>query len=110
MKRPNQAYFSTVSLFSDLPVIEFPSLVIRGHAEKMLEALGVRRHVEIQLIFDRLLAAGDWSHIDLITYLAKQSTHLTPTEMQRLMQTPIFPAEGSSHRAKASQLLSLIHI
>lgn len=104
MKRPNQAYFSTVSLFSDLPVIEFPSLVIRGHAEKMLESLGVRRHVEIQLIFDRLLAAGDWSHIDLITYLAKQSTHLTPTEMQRLMQTPIFPAESGSHRAKASQL------
>lgn len=104
MKRPSEAYFASVSLFSDLPVIAMPTLPIRGNMEKMLEALGVRRHVDIQLIFDRLLAAGDWSHIDLIAYLAKQSSHLTKSEMHRLIHTPIFPAEGGTERFKASQL------
>ena len=104
MKRPADAYFSSVSLFSDLPVVAFPTMPVRGHAEKMLEALGVRRHVDIQLIFDRLLAGGDWSHIDLVAYLAKQSAHLTPTEMQRLTNTPIFPAEGDTKQYMACQL------
>ena len=44
MKRPADAYFSSVSLFSDLPVVAFPTMPVRGHAEKMLEALGVRRY------------------------------------------------------------------
>lgn len=104
MKRPYEAYFASVSLFQDLPVVAFPTLTVRGPVEKVLEALGVRRHVEIQLIFDRLLAAGDWSHMDLVAYLAKQRSHLSASEMERLAQTPIFPAEGDHTRHKASQL------
>jgi len=104
MTRPTEAYFASVSLFQDLPVLALPTLTVRGSLEKVLEALGVRRHVEIQLIFDRLVAAGDWSHMDLVAYLAKQRTHLSASEMERLAQTPIFPAEGDSARHKASQL------
>lgn len=104
MKCPTEAYFASVSLFQDLPVVAFPTLTVRGPLEKVLEALGVRRHVEIQLIFDRLLAAGDWSHMDLVAYLAKQRSHLTAREMERLTETPIFPTESDSARHKASQL------
>lgn len=104
LQRPESAYFASVSLFHDLPVVDLPSGPVKGAMEKMLEALGVRRHVEIQLIFDRLLAAGDWSHVDLVVYLAKQRAHLSAAEMERLRHTPIFPAEGTLERFRAAQL------
>lgn len=94
MKRPNEAYFSSVSLFGDLPVLAFPSLAVKGNLEKLLLALHVRKHVEIQLIFDRLISAGDWSHVDLVGYLAKHRDMLSVNEMERLTSTAIFPVEG----------------
>ncbi|KAL4402869.1 hypothetical protein ACI68E_000644 [Malassezia pachydermatis] len=105
MQRPGDAYFASVSLFSDLPVVVMPTMPVKGPLEKLLEALGVRRHVAIQLIFDRLLAAGDWSHVDLVVYLAKQSTHLTPAEWDRLRHTALFPAQGNgTERFRAAEL------
>lgn len=54
MKPPNEAYFSNADIFHDLPVVAFPSGVqIRGNLEKLLADLGVRKHVELQLIFNR---------------------------------------------------------
>jgi hypothetical protein len=54
LKVPDRAYFSSVNLFRDLPIVTMPSgIVVKGHLEKVLQSLGVRKHVELQLVFDR---------------------------------------------------------
>ena len=54
LKTPGQAYFSSVNLFRDLPIVTMPSgAVIKGALEKVLQSLGVRKHVELQIVFDR---------------------------------------------------------
>ncbi|KAN0064579.1 hypothetical protein ACQY0O_002207 [Thecaphora frezii] len=94
MQKPGDAYFANVSLFSDLPIVAFPSATVKGNLEKVLIALGVRRHVELQMIFNRLVAAGDWSHVDLVGYLSANKETLSSLEKDRLKKTSIFPKEG----------------
>lgn len=94
MRRPDQSYFANVSLFDDLAIVEFPTAQIKSNLEKVLVALGVRRHVELQLIFTRLLGGGDWSHVELLTYLASIRDSLSALEVDRLKKTPIWPKEG----------------
>jgi len=54
MKTPSEAYFSNVDIFHDLPVVNLPSGVqIKGNLEKVLVELGVRKHVDLQVIFNR---------------------------------------------------------
>ena len=54
MKLPNEAYFSNADIFHDLPVVALPSGVqIRGNLERVLADLGVRKHVDLQVIFNR---------------------------------------------------------
>lgn len=54
MKIPSEAYFSNADIFHDLPVVNLPSGVqIRGNMEKVLAELGVRKHVDLQVIFNR---------------------------------------------------------
>ena len=54
MQIPSQSYFPNVNMFRDLPVVAFPSgKVANGSLEKVLKGLGVRKHVELQLIFNR---------------------------------------------------------
>ena len=58
MLLPTQAYFPNVNIFGDLPVVTFPGgLAIKGTAEKVLQELGVRKHVELQLIFNRYVTS-----------------------------------------------------
>jgi hypothetical protein len=54
LKTPHEAYFPNVNIFGDLPVVTFQSgTVIKGTLEKVLQELGVRKHVELQIIFNR---------------------------------------------------------
>ena len=54
MKMPSEAYFSYADIFHDLPVVDLPSGVqIEGSLEEMLADLGVRKHIDLQIIFDR---------------------------------------------------------
>ena len=54
MKIPSEAYFSNADIFRDLPVVDLPSGVqVRGNLEKVLADLGVRKHVDLQVIFNR---------------------------------------------------------
>ena len=54
LKVPDHAYFSSVNLFRDLPIVTMPSgAAVKGALEKVLQSLGVRKHVELQIIFDR---------------------------------------------------------
>lgn len=54
LKRPAEAYFQNAHVFPDLPLVKFPSgATVKGPLEKILEAVGVRKHVELQLVFNR---------------------------------------------------------
>ncbi|KAF9360799.1 hypothetical protein BGX34_007497 [Mortierella sp. NVP85] len=89
MKTPNESYFKTVTLFPDLPVMVFTKQPL----EKLLLAMGARQSVELQLVFDRLVNAGSWDHMQLVKYLASVRSTLSANEMKRLRATPIFPKE-----------------
>ncbi|GAA5908053.1 uncharacterized protein JCM6883_004102 [Sporobolomyces salmoneus] len=94
-KKPSESYFPNVSLFDDLAVVQLPSGVpLKGNMEKLLLALGVRKHVELQLVFTRLLGAGDWSHVQLVKYLVSVRDTLSATEQDRLRKTSWLPREG----------------
>ncbi|KAF2711138.1 hypothetical protein K504DRAFT_429752 [Pleomassaria siparia CBS 279.74] len=96
MRRPGQSYFPTVKLFADLPTVTpFP-----GSKEKFLLALGVRKTVDLPMVFSRM--ANDdstqvpWNHADLIRYFASVVDEIPAKDLDRLRQTPFLPGEGSS--------------
>ncbi|KAI5358223.1 Putative histidine kinase/HSP90-like ATPase superfamily [Septoria linicola] len=100
MRRPPQAYFGSVKLFDDLPTITG----LQGVKEKFLNALGVRKTVELNVVFERLMAKsatgaadeGKWSHVELIKYLVSVKDDIPSEDMKRLQRTPICPAESRS--------------
>ena len=100
MRKPPQAYFASVRLFDDLPTITG----LQGVKEKFLNALGVRKTVELNVVFDRLMAKsassateeGKWSHVELIKYLVSVKDDIPAEDMKRLQQTPMCPAEVQS--------------
>ncbi|CDO69004.1 hypothetical protein BN946_scf184834.g11 [Trametes cinnabarina] len=115
LKRPGEAYFQNAHIFSDLPVVTMPSgAPVKGPLEKLLQALGVRKHVDLQLVFDRMIKTGDWTIAQLIRYLVEVQSTLTPTELDRLKLTAAFPRElrpdeklpdnGRTPRSRASDL------
>ncbi|KAF9933479.1 hypothetical protein FBU30_005320 [Linnemannia zychae] len=89
MKVPNESYFRTVTLFPDLPVMVFTKQPL----EKLLLSMGARKSVELQLVFDRLVNAGSWDHMQLVKYLTSVRDTLSSGEIKRLRATPIFPKE-----------------
>ena len=54
LKKPEEAYFQNAHVFHDLPVVTFPSgAAVKGPLEKFLQTIGVRKHVDLQIVFDR---------------------------------------------------------
>jgi hypothetical protein len=54
LRIPEQAYFANVNLFPDLAIVTLPSgAIVKGALEKVLQALGVRKHVDLQVVFNR---------------------------------------------------------
>lgn len=103
LKVPDQAYFSSVNLFRDLPIVTMPSgASIKGVLEKVLQLLGVRKHVELQIVFDRMIKTGDWTIFDLAKYLVSIQSTLTPQELERLRHTSAFPKEGTDKEPSVS--------
>ncbi|KAF8604785.1 hypothetical protein BDV93DRAFT_440059, partial [Ceratobasidium sp. AG-I] len=97
LKLPGEAYFANANVFPDLPIIVMPKgTIIKGPIEKVLVALGVRRHVELQIVFSRMIHTGDWSAADLIKYLVAVRDTLTATEIERLKQTAAFMREEAT--------------
>ncbi|KAL8897550.1 MAG: hypothetical protein Q9207_007161 [Kuettlingeria erythrocarpa] len=100
MKVPSDAYFSSVKLFDDLPVIRD----IANVKEPVLTALGVRKTLEIGVVLERLMggpsqtnqADSKWSHVDLIKYLVGVWADVPERDRQRLKSTPICPSTSSS--------------
>ncbi|KAJ9654801.1 hypothetical protein H2198_006240 [Neophaeococcomyces mojaviensis] len=117
MKKPGDAYFPGVKLFDDLPTI----VGFNNVKDKVLTAFGVRKTVELGVVFDRLLSSSSKEkgtessspgrHVALIQYLASVRDDIPSADMQRLRSTPICPKEDrqntsreSSERYKISQL------
>lgn len=54
MQKPGNAYFPDVKLFPDLPIVTLPSgTFVKGAMRTVMEALGVRKHVDLQVVFNR---------------------------------------------------------
>ncbi|KAB5547314.1 hypothetical protein GE09DRAFT_1130823 [Coniochaeta sp. 2T2.1] len=97
MRKPAESYFPSVKLFEDLPTIQG----CQGVKEKMLSTFGVRKTIELDVIFTRLLnpspanadGSPTWSHVDLIKYLASVKNDIPPEDMKKLKQSRLCPAE-----------------
>ncbi|KAF9732174.1 hypothetical protein PMIN02_000293 [Paraphaeosphaeria minitans] len=99
MQKPEASYFPTVKLFDDLPTVKaFP-----GSKEKFLAALGVRKTVELSVVFDRMRLQdikspsekASWNHVDLIRYFASVLDEMPKKDLDRLKETPFLPGEGA---------------
>lgn len=96
MRRPGDSFFPSVKLFDDLPVIQGCEKV----KEKFLVAVGVRKTVDLETIFTRLLnSSGDdsqkkWSHLELIKYLASVQNDIPSDDLKRLRESRFCPAEA----------------
>lgn len=105
MRKPSESYFPSVKLFDDLPVIQG----CQGIKDKLLAALGVRKTIDLETIFTRLLnpssTSGDsqkkWSHVELIKYLASVKADIPADDMQKLKQSKLCPAEAA-HKGSES--------
>ncbi|KAI8998895.1 hypothetical protein BD414DRAFT_519966 [Trametes punicea] len=94
LKRPEEAYFQNAHIFGDLPVVALPSgATVKGPLEKLLQEIGVRKHVDLQIVFNRMIKTGDWTIAELIKYLVTVQSTLTSTELERLKLTAAFPRE-----------------
>jgi hypothetical protein len=100
MKLPGEAFFPSVKLFDDLPTVTS----CPGVKEKFLAAIGVRKTVDLETIFSRLLSptpddkVGEISphkrHMEVIKYLASVKDDIPPEELKRLKNSQICPAEA----------------
>ena len=118
MRKPSEAYFPSVKLFDDLPIISG----LHSVKDKVLTAFGVRKTIELGVVFARLMATsadskegsqspqGRWSHVDLINYLSSVRNDIPFDDIKRLKSTPLCPAEdghpskGTSQRYLVSEL------
>ncbi|KAG2126877.1 uncharacterized protein EDB93DRAFT_1257371 [Suillus bovinus] len=97
LQKPQLAYFPGANIFNDLPVVTFTSGgALKGNVEKLLSFVGVRKHVDLQVVFDRMVKTGDWTISDLITHLVTIQSTLTPDEITKLQMTSAFSREGEN--------------
>jgi len=109
IKKPPETHFPTVKIFPDLPITQGCAHIKEG----LLLALGVRKTVALELIFQKLMdsqeASTSWSPYDLITYLASVRADVPDSDITKLKGMAILKAEpiknvNNSALYKASQL------
>ena len=100
MQLASSCYLPSVSLFEDLPKVSYG----KGVNEIFLKKVGVREHVDLQLVFDRI-SDLKWNQTHLVKYLASVQDKLKPAEIDSLAKTALFIKEGTpGKRFLASQL------
>jgi hypothetical protein len=109
MKKPRDAFFASVKLFDDLPIV----VSCPGVKEKFLAAVGVRKTVDLETIFSRLLATSpevkegetlsNKRHMEVIRYLASVQDDIPAEDMRRLKASSICPAEAGPKGYESSQ-------
>jgi uncharacterized protein DUF3684 len=95
LKLPTEAYFATVKLFDDLPTVSLEVHV----KEKVLVALGVRKTIELNVVFERLMSPSEktasgqpkWSFADLIRYFVSVRNDIPTGDINRLRTAAICP-------------------
>lgn len=110
MKKPGEAFFASVKLFDDLPIVTS----CPGVKEKFFSAIGIRKTVDLETIFSRLLAPAPGStkeghptngtrHMELIKYLASVRDDIPPDDLKRLRESQICPAEAGPKGLEPTQ-------
>ncbi|KAH8683234.1 hypothetical protein BGZ60DRAFT_444168 [Tricladium varicosporioides] len=109
MKRPGEAFFANVKLFDDLPTVTS----CQGVKEKFLAAIGVRKTVDLETIFNRLLTPATESkqsqhitgnrHMEVIKYLASVKDDIPAEDLKRLKGSQICPAEAGPKGLESTQ-------
>lgn len=108
LKKPGEAFMASVGLFGDLPVVT----PISGVKEKFLAAIGVRKTVDLETIFNRLLAPGAEAtqgeksknrHMELIKYLASVKDDIPADDLKRLRGSQICPVEAGPKGMESTQ-------
>ncbi|KAI1765918.1 hypothetical protein GGR53DRAFT_241878 [Hypoxylon sp. FL1150] len=108
MRKPTESFFQSVKLFDDLPTIKGCSSL----KEKFLTAIGVRKTVDLDTIFTRLInrstevdesGHAKWSHVELIKYLASVRADIPNDDMRKLKESRICPAEAGPPGLEATK-------
>ncbi|KIV98968.1 uncharacterized protein PV09_09298 [Verruconis gallopava] len=92
MRKPADAYFPSVKLFDDLATIDLPT----GVKEKVMTALGVRKTIELNVVFDLLMSQSPkseqkWSFADQIRYLVSVRDDIPKEDIEKLKIATICP-------------------
>jgi Protein of unknown function (DUF3684) len=91
LKLPAAAYFPGADIFPDLPVIQLSSNTpIEGQLEKVLTSLGVRKHVDLQLVIAHMTKTREWTILHLVNYLTTVRGPLSQEEAAYLQQSAVF--------------------
>ncbi|KAI0157291.1 hypothetical protein GGR57DRAFT_461467 [Xylariaceae sp. FL1272] len=113
MRKPQESFFPSVKLFDDLPIIDCPQL-----KEKFLVSLGVRKTLDLDTIFKRLLnppaekegsEQARWSHVELIKYLASVRNDIPSEDLKKLRESRICPAETGSFGKESTRASSQLY-
>jgi hypothetical protein len=108
MKKPGDAFFASVKLFDDLPTV----FGLQSVKDKFLAALGVRKTVDLDTIFTRLLNPSaeaaeqgrkKWSHMELVKYLTSVADDIPKDDMKKLMELKWCPAEAGPPGLESTQ-------
>jgi hypothetical protein len=108
MKKPGEAFFASVKLFDDLPTVTS----CPGVKEKFFAAIGVRKTVDLETIFTRLLSpttakegekGSNNRHMELIKYLASVRDDIPAEDLKRLKASQICPAEAGPKGMESTQ-------
>ena len=111
MRKPPDSFFPIVKLFDDLPVIQGCDKL----KDKFLAAIGVRKTVDLDTIFTRLLntpgETGErkWSHVELIKYLASVQSDIPSGDIQKLKESQICPAEAGPKGMESTKASEKMH-
>jgi len=114
MRKPAESFFATVKLFDDLPVI----VGCNNVKEKFLSALGVRKTVDLETIFARLVnlspadaAPGSkkWSHVELIKYLTSVQEDIPAADMKKLRESKFCAAECGPRGLEPTKATSALY-
>ncbi|KAF9264248.1 hypothetical protein L218DRAFT_958669 [Marasmius fiardii PR-910] len=113
MKKPEEAYFASADIFHDLPVVKMPSgATIKSPLERVLTALKVRKHVDLNVVFNRMVKTKEWTAAELMKYLVSVRDTLSKDETDSLKGSIAFTAEGGdpNQRYRARQLYEPLDI
>ncbi|KAH9061942.1 hypothetical protein EDB87DRAFT_1682606 [Lactarius vividus] len=100
-----------LSLFPDLPTVTSPSdASIKEALETVLHLLGVNKHADLRIIFERMIKTGDWTIPEFVKYLVSIQQDLTLRVSKDLRNMTAFPKEGTDKELLAATTSSEVQL